>query len=70
MATASETLNVKGMSCNHCMNAIETALKQLNGVHTAKVDLKANNVTVSYDNAVVGLKAVKGAIEEADYDVA
>lgn len=40
------------------------------GVHTAKVDLKANNVTVSYDNAVVGLEVVKGAIEEAGYDVA
>jgi copper chaperone len=68
MATTS--LNVKGMSCNHCVNAIESALRELNGIQSAKVDLKANIVTVSFDDAVIGLETVKGAIEEAGYDVA
>ncbi len=33
-----QTLKVEGMSCNHCVNSIEGALRNI-GV-TAKVDLK------------------------------
>ncbi|GAX91640.1 copper chaperone CopZ [Effusibacillus lacus] len=70
MAATTATLNVKGMSCNHCVNTIEKALKELKGVQTVNVDLKGNKVTVSFDETVVGLEIVKEAIEEAGYDVA
>ena len=70
MAVAIEIVNVNGMSCNHCVNTIETALKELNGVQSIKVDLKGKKVTVSFDERVGSLETIKGTIEEAGYDVA
>ncbi|MFC4768613.1 copper chaperone CopZ [Effusibacillus consociatus] len=63
------TLNVKGMSCGHCVNAIEGALGKLAGVSSTKVDLSANQVTVSFDESAVGLEKVKETIEDQGYDV-
>jgi copper chaperone len=63
------TLEVKGMSCSHCVNAIESALNKLNGVETFNVDLSGNQVTLSYDEEVVQIEKVKEAIEEEGYDV-
>ncbi|WP_458411920.1 copper chaperone CopZ [Schinkia sp. CFF1] len=62
-----ETLTVEGMSCGHCVNAVETALKEI-GV-AAKVDLKGKTVDVSYDEAKVSLDKIKEAIEDQGYDV-
>jgi len=61
------TLQVKGMSCGHCVNAVEGALKELGA--QGKVDLRAGSVAVSYDESRVALEAVKEAIEEQGYDV-
>lgn len=61
------TLNVQGMSCQHCVNSIEGALKT-KGV-TAKVDLAANQVTVEFDEKKITVAAVKETIEEQGYDV-
>ena len=38
---ATVTLKVEGMSCNHCKEAVEGALKKLPGVKSAVVDLGA-----------------------------
>lgn len=70
MAVTLTTLDVKGMSCSHCVNAVETALKELIGIETVSVDLKGNQVTFSYDDEAVSLGKVKEAIEEEGYDVA
>lgn len=40
----SMTLNVQGMSCQHCVNSIEGALKEI-GV-SGKVNLKGESVVV------------------------
>ncbi|UFJ40860.1 copper chaperone CopZ [Brevibacillus humidisoli] len=63
------TLQVKGMSCNHCVNAIEGSVGKLAGVSSATVDLAAGEVTVSYDEAQIGIEKVKETIEEQGYDV-
>lgn len=61
------TLKVDGMSCGHCVNAIEGAVKDLGA--TAKVDLAAKSVSVSYDETKLSLDAIKEAIEDQGYDV-
>ncbi|MGG0937138.1 copper chaperone CopZ [Brevibacillus centrosporus] len=63
------TLNVQGMSCNHCVNSIEGALGKLEGVQSAKVSLADNQVTVTFDDSVVSLDKVKETIEDQGYDV-
>lgn len=63
------TLKVEGMSCNHCVNAIEGALNKLEGVRSAKVSLADKEVTVTFDEAIVSLAKVKETIEDQGYDV-
>ncbi|MBP1931110.1 copper ion binding protein [Ammoniphilus resinae] len=62
------TLHVEGMSCNHCVNAIEGTLKKLGAV--GKVDLAGKAVSISYDESKLSLDAIKEAIEDQGYDVA
>lgn len=61
------TLNVEGMSCNHCLNAVEGAVKSVGA--TGKVDLPTKKVTVDFDENKVSLEAIKQAIVDQGYDI-
>lgn len=61
------TMKVDGMSCMHCVNSIEGALKKQN--MDASVDLKAGTVSVTYDAGKVKLEEIKEIIEEQGYNV-
>ena len=63
------TLNVQGMSCNHCVNAIEKNVEGLDGVKKVNVSLADAKVEVEFDNAVVGLDEIKETIDDQGYDV-
>lgn len=60
-------LNVQGMSCGHCINAIEGAIGKLGA--EAKVDLKSDSVTVYFDETKLTLDKIKETIEDQGYDV-
>lgn len=60
-------LKVDGMSCQHCVNAIEGTLKEL-GVK-GHVNLSAGEVEVVYDDAKLTIAAIEEAIEEQGYDI-
>lgn len=62
------TLHVEGMSCGHCVNSVEGALKIIGAA--GKVNLDSKSVTVEYDESKVTLEAIKEAIEDQGYDVA
>lgn len=62
-------LNVEGMSCSHCVNAVTKAVGGLEGVLNVEVDLDAKTVTVEYDADKVNLDNIKEAIEDEGYDV-
>lgn len=62
-------LNVEGMSCFHCENAITKAVGGLNGVDTVAVDLKGNTVTVEFDAAQISIDRIKEEIDDQGYDV-
>lgn len=63
------TLNVTGMSCNHCVKAVEGSVGALNGVAAVKVDLKAATVDVEFSPQEVTLDKIKEEIEDQGYDV-
>ena len=69
-AVTSENFNVPEVSCGHCKSAIETALRPLNGVEQAEVDVEGKTVAVAYDDGVIDRTAVVRAIESAGYAVA
>ncbi|MCG7379252.1 copper ion binding protein [Paenibacillus sp. ACRSA] len=62
------TLNVAGMSCNHCVKSVEEAVK--NAGASGQVDLQAGTVAVEYDEQKVNVDQIKAAIEDQGYDVA
>jgi copper chaperone len=61
------TLNVQGMSCGHCVNSVEGALKQLGA--QGKADLASNTVSITFSEADLSVEQIKEAIEEQGYDV-
>ncbi|GAB3796921.1 copper chaperone CopZ [Virgibacillus kimchii] len=65
----SKTLNVKGMSCGHCVSSVEGALKELNGVKNVQVSLENGKVTLDYDDNLINDDQITVAIEDAGYDV-
>ncbi len=63
-----KTLKVEGMSCAHCVAAVERALKEIDGVTGAKASLDEKNVVVVLEKDVPS-GVLKAAIEEEGYDV-
>ncbi|SOC11230.1 copper chaperone [Ureibacillus xyleni] len=63
------TLNVQGMSCGHCVNAVEGSVGKLEGVSEVKVNLGSAQVDVSFNESTVSIEKIKETIEEQGYDV-
>ena len=70
--TATTTLAVAGMTCEHCVASVTEEVSELSGVSDVAVDLVAggiSTVTVTSD-APLDADALVGAVREAGYDVA
>lgn len=63
------TIQVEGMSCQHCAKAVEGALNALDGVENAKVSLEKGSVEVQFNSGKVNRDTMKAAIEGQGYDV-
>ena len=63
------TLNVSGMSCEHCVKAVNNAVSGLSGVKNINVSLKDGKVSFSHDPAKAPLDKIKAAITEEGYEV-
>lgn len=61
-------INVNGMSCSHCENAIKKAVGALGGVDKVTVSLEGKTVTVDFDASKVSLDNIKAEIEDQGYD--
>ena len=57
------------MSCQHCVHAVKTSVGALSGVTAVEVELEKGSVSVGFDPALVGLPAIKAAIEDQGYTV-
>jgi copper chaperone len=64
-----KTLNVAGMSCQHCKMAVTRAVSSIPGVTGVEVSLEANSVTFDYAEGQVPLDSVKQAIQAQGYKV-
>ncbi len=60
------TVNIKGMSCQHCVNSTKEALEKLPGVKDVEVNLEKGEAVYSGD---IDLKLVKEAIEKIGFEV-
>ena len=62
------TYSVPDVSCGHCRAAISAEVEKLPGIASVEVDLQAKRVTVV--GGEVDDAAIRGAIDEAGFDVA
>jgi copper chaperone len=60
-------LSVSGMTCNHCVAAVEKALRNQPGVRNASVDLQGGAAEVEYDEAKVAPEQLVAAVSEEGY---
>jgi copper chaperone len=65
-----ESFNVPDVSCEHCKSAIEGALRPLDGVRSAQVNVDGKTTTVDYDENVIDRSAIAAVIEKEGYPVA
>jgi copper chaperone CopZ len=59
------TLHIEGMSCGHCLNAVNRALGSLPGVRIEQ--LRIGRADVSYDENVTDPSRLEAAVAEAGY---
>ncbi|MBN2355922.1 heavy-metal-associated domain-containing protein [candidate division KSB1 bacterium] len=62
-----ETIQIQGMSCHHCVMAVQNELSNLD---LEKVHVTIGQVVVEYDESQVSREEIIRAIEEAGYQVA
>ena len=70
MTVVQETiLSVPDISCEHCVNAINGALKDLPGVEAVSTDIPTKKVHLRYDPNQVTLAKVEEVLDDIGYTV-
>lgn len=67
VAARTVTLNVEGMYCGGCAVSVRIALKKLDGVQDAKVDVKKAQAVVDYVEGKVTVEQMVQAVEKVGY---
>ena len=62
------TLKVQGMTCQHCVKAIEKSVGKLAGVTEVAVNLANAQVDVHFDERQSDEAAIKAVIQEEGYE--
>ena len=66
--TLKTIIKVPTIVCGSCVTTVTNALKKVDGVKTAKVDLKKKTATVTYASTKVTVDKLENAIAQAGYD--
>ena len=59
------TLHIEGMSCGHCLNAVNGALAALPGVQVDSVGI--GRAELRYDESIVAPSLIEAAVGDAGY---
>lgn len=63
--TQRKTLSVEGMHCEHCVDVVQEALQDLDGVEVD--DIEVGSVQVTLDPSTVSEETLATALEDAGY---
>jgi len=64
-----ETFDVQGMTCSSCQAHVEKAVRNLDGIKSANVNLISNNMIVEYDEKKLDENKIISAVVNAGYGV-
>ena len=62
-------LKISGMSCQHCVKTVKNALTALEGVQSAKVNLRKGEAVVRFDEMYVNPVNLTDAITQVGFEV-
>ncbi len=62
-------LKVDGMTCGGCSGRLKRVLEGTDGVKSTDIVLDTKQVTVDYDEASIGIDAIKSVISDAGFTV-
>lgn len=63
-----KTIKIEGMSCMHCVGAVEKSLTAVEGVRNVNVDLDSKTATIEAEGTVTDAM-LRAAVEDAGYQV-
>ncbi len=63
------SLPIQGMTCASCVVRVEKALKNVDGVQSATVNLATEKATVQFDAEATSLERLKVAVKDAGYEL-
>jgi copper chaperone CopZ len=61
-------VGVAGMTCGSCARRVETFIKNWPGVQAVAVNLAKKSATVTYDESMTGVDAIKRLVKESGYE--
>jgi len=61
------SLPVEGMTCASCVLRVEKALKEVEGVQDAAVNLASEKARITYDPSIASVQALRKAVEDKGY---
>lgn len=61
------TLDIEGMSCQHCIMRVKKAIDALNGILSSEVTL--GKAVVKFDDSSIKEQDIRSAIERAGYKI-
>ncbi len=62
------TININGMSCQHCVMRVKKAIDELNGVNSSEVAV--GKAKIDIDETLLSRDDVEKTIKEAGYSIA
>jgi len=60
-----ESLSIKGMSCQHCVDSVKKALEEIPGISNVSVDLEGAKAT--FQNSGTALQDIQTAIKRIGF---
>jgi copper chaperone len=70
LAVQETMLSVPDISCEHCVNAINGALKELPGIETVNTDIPTKTVYLRYNADLVTMANIEMVLDDIGYTVA
>ena len=63
------TLEVNGMSCDHCVQTIKGALNKVIGLNLIEINLDKSQVKVEFDESQTNIQILSGEIIALGFEV-
>lgn len=63
-----QTINVVGMTCDHCVKAVTEEVMGIDGVQSVHVDLDSGTVTIDTTQEI-SRESLLAAVDEAGYEL-